>query len=309
MTVTSKLIRYSVSSEGGPPLPSFELRYPRFIHSEVMTHRVMSRNASSSRAIPVKRMIEEILRDPAMPEKWVLNEPGMQGYTEASPAQVESLKAHWLAAMHWAISSAQNMADAGAHKQHINRVLEPWMHIKVVVTATEWANFFELRDHPAAEPTFQVLARQMVSLLDTNTPDRLDRGEWHLPYIDHEDRIAVESEVRAFFRTDHPGYEQSVRGTTRLRLLAISVARCARTSYDSFDGVRSTWDKDRDLFNKLITSKPEHASPTEHQARPDWKVWDVKSVHYGDWQHPQLHGNLAGWQQFRHAKNDSNFHP
>lgn len=297
MTVTAKIICDSIGSDA-PRLTTFELRYPRFIHAEFMTHRVFGRNASSSRAIPVEKMIEEIRRDPACPEKWVLNEPGMQGYTEASEAQAWSFREAWLAGLEGSIARALAMHAEGAHKQHVNRLLEPWMHIKVVVTGTQWSNFLALRDHPAAEPTFQVLAHAIKVQLADSTPEFLERGQWHLPYIDPETRTRVEADMLAFNFEDKT-YEglNSKREMTRERLRRISAARCARTSYNNFEGKKSTWEEDLALFEKL-TVAPLHASPLEHQASPDWyKPRELYRL--PEWTNKTEHGNLTGWRQWR----------
>ena len=67
-------------------ITTFELEYPRFIHAELMTHRLFSRNAASSRAISISKMIDNVSASPAHPLVWGLDQRGMQAKTtHASP--------------------------------------------------------------------------------------------------------------------------------------------------------------------------------------------------------------------------------
>lgn len=287
--ITGKVIADSIGQDA-PRVTTLELTYPRFIHAEFMTHRVFSRNASSSRAIPVDRMIRDIQAAPAYPEYWVMNEPGMQGYTIADAQTMDNLNALWEEGLEHAIGIARRMQELNAHKQHINRVLEPWMHIKVVVTSVYWDNFVGLRNHPAAEPTMQYLGRLVNDLLLNSAPQHIERGEWHLPYVDDETRQLVQDDVRT------SSYNNAyVRQEVRSRLKAISAARCARTSYNNFEGKKSTWEEDLALFEKL-TVQPLHASPLEHQLSPDW-VFTTNGRR--SWSNEKQHGNTPGWKQHR----------
>ena len=268
-------------------LTTMQLIYPRFIHSEFMTHRAFSRNASSSRAIPVKKMLEMICNEPAAPIHWGANQPGMQADLElldtydpsigTSPKQYA--KNLWLQAAKDAASMAERMMEIGVHKQIANRILEPYQHIQVVVTATDWDNFFELRAHPDAQPEIQALARLMKSAMDAHVPQRLNYGEWHLPYITEED-------YQEMINQGH-SYEEMV-GT----LAQVSAARCCRVSYLKHDGRTATVDEDLKLCARLAGARPIHASPFEHQATPD-------QIAGGHWDYKFLHGNFNGWIQYR----------
>ena len=268
MTISAKIIKDSISEKNNR-LTTMQLCYPRFIHSEFMTHRVFSRNASSSRAIPVAKMIEQVRTNPAMPIHWGANQPGMQANGEIE--NIEQAKELWLVAANTAANSAKEMMAIGLHKQVANRILEPFQRIHVIVTATEWNNFFELRIHPDAQPEIHELAQQMKAAMDASVPNLLKEGEWHLPYITDTDR----NDIRAM------GLSSSV-------LRKLSAARCARVSYLTHDGQEPDIDKDLALYARLITMKPAHASPIEHQAMPD------NSEKY-----THLHGNFTGWIQFR----------
>lgn len=283
MSFDVKLLKDSISAEH-KRLRTFQLRYPRFIHSELMTHRVFSRNASSSRAIPVKRMIEDILADPAMPIHWGANQPGMQAHKELPKHIAEWAKMEWLASMQVAVKQAQRLHDLGAHKQIVNRILEPYMHINVVLTATDLANWYALRRDADAQPEIKHLAELMWCVQECSVPTLLQPGEWHLPYVDTEnvrwnDPISVNNAIK------------------------VSVARCARVSYTLHDGSSSTIEKDIELHDKLVVATPLHASPAEHQATPDIMGQGHQGP-YGEWIPPRWrrkfeHGNLHGWIQYR----------
>lgn len=278
MTITAQIIADSVS-QAGKRITTLQLRYPRLIHSELMTHRVLSRNASSSRAIPVERLIQDILDDTAMPIHWGKNEPGMQARAEHDALVVfrnDSVPPEiaWIRARDVAIDAARRFAKAGYHKQIVNRLLEPFAHINVVVTATEWENFFELRDHPDAQPEFAELAAQMRMVMDLSSPRLIREGEWHLPYV--RESMADIKRMR-----DDVG----VGPPNEVVACQISAARCARVSYLTHDGRETTLEEDLGLYARLAAGRPRHASPLEHQATP---------AHDGE-----LSANLRGWQSFR----------
>lgn len=270
MTISVKVIEDSIS-EKNVRLTTLQLMYPRFIHSEFLTHRVFSRNASSSRAIPVAKMIEQARTNPAMPIHWGTNQSGMQAKSELLPEMLERAKTEWIRAAESAVEHAQTLMELGLHKQVANRVLEPFQHIHVIVTATEWVNFFELRTHTDAQPEFQELALQMKAAMINSIPTLLKDNEWHLPYVTDIDQ----SDVRAM-------------NLDSKALLKLSAARCARVSYLTHDGKAPDIDKDLALYDRLITMKPAHASPIEHQATPN----NSKEYAY-------LQGNFIGWVQFR----------
>lgn len=285
-------------------LATLLLRYPRWIHAELMTHRVFSRNAASSRAIPVSKMIEGILADPAVPLFWGKNQKGMQAGAEhnglisidySGDGDPREHVVHytnekaWRLAMEDTVEWARRFADAGYHKQIVNRLLEPFMHITVVVSATEWSNFFALRDHPDAEPHIRLLAQRMKAALYEAEIQFLQPGGWHLPFVPFGWGSAGKSW--------HPNYEVSVQDAIKL-----SVARCASTSYKTVDGFDMTPERAIELHDKLVSSAPLHASPAEHQGQADeWAAGNRGP--YGDikmgWERPQEHGNFTGFRQYR----------
>lgn len=297
MTISAKIIADSVSKEGYR-LTTVQLRYPRFIHAELMTHRVFSRNASSSRAVPVERLIEDIVADTAMPIHWGKNQPGMQAREECDePVQtgVDSSglpvfgtsREAWLVARDEAIVRARAYHRAGYHKQVVNRLLEPFSHINVLVTSTKWANFMALRDHTDAQPEIKELANAIKIARFDHEPLVLEFGQYHLPYVSHEDLIEI---LRWMDLRGIPTIDGRLLQEYAIQ---VSVARCARVSYLTHDGKKPEVKKDIELYEKLMVAAPLHASPAEHQATPDF------TDDTGAWQNPEKWGNFAGWCQFR----------
>jgi thymidylate synthase ThyX len=261
MTIEAKMIADSVSDEGAR-LTTFALRYPRFIHAEFMTHRMFSRNASSSRAIPVDKIISQIEHGPSMPVYWGKNQKGMQARAELNHDDAVRAQEIWLAARDKAVEHARQLVDLGVHKQLANRILEPWSHISVVVTATEWANFFMLRCHPDAQPEIRVLAEQMRDIYYSNIPREMGLEDWHLPFISEKERAEY----------------------TKNDIIKASVARCARVSYLTHDNELPKLENDVRLHDTLASSR--HMSPFEHQGFPMSNPWG-------------RNGNFVGWWQYR----------
>lgn len=285
-TISAKIIADSISPDG-IRITTFHLRYPRFIHAELMTHRVFSRNARSSRAVPVGKMIEEIQNDPVIPIHWGKNQAGMQAHEEQN-MDVELLDEEfgqgpflsredaWLWARDQAVIAAKSFHAAGYHKQIVNRLLEPFMHIDTLVTATEWSNWYALRDHKDAEPHIKKLAQVMKEARDASIPYLRTPGSWHLPYVEMDE-------------VDDYGLEVAQK---------LSVARSARISYAPFDGNASI-EKELERYELLVGSYPMHASPAEHQATPDRRRSAGISDWTQGWWKEELHGNFVGWIQYR----------
>lgn len=260
--ISARIICDSISLDG-QRLITMVLRYPRFIHAEFMTHRMLSRNVASSRAIPVKKYLKQVWSNPAMPVWWGANQPGMQAKRELAGWR------KWLAIKLWVLAGwtmcgfAKLFELIGLHKQVANRILEPWVWVETVCTATDYDNLFWLRDHPEAQPEFGVLAAKMVEALNNSTPVKLKFGEWHLPFVLPEELLA----------------------NSLIDCIKFSVARCARVSFLNHDGTNPNHEKDLKLWNQLISSG--HVSPFEHQATPN-----------ADGRH-LMSGNFRGWIQNR----------
>lgn len=298
MTIKAKIVADSISPIG-KRITTFQLYYPRFIHAEFMTHRQFSRNASSSRAIPIKTTIERVKNDPAFPVRWGANGKGMQDHGELSKAGQDNAKSIWLAARDDAVLWAEALLDSVEvpHKQIVNRILEPFSHIEVVVTSTEFSNWFGLRQHKDADPTIQHLANQMRDVYDNSIPKELENTDWHVPYVTEEDisearKIALSVEANDL---DIKTWSDERRKDFIYNILIkISVARCARVSYLTHNKKRPSFVEDIKLADRLIGSTPKHASPAEHQAKPDPLFTSPLTVY-----NRKSWGNLVGWHQFR----------
>lgn len=262
----AKVIADSISPIG-KRIITIEAQYHRFVHGELLTHRVFSRNAMSSRAIPVAKMVEQVRNDPAMPVYWGANQPGMQAGQEVQHAM--NAQDLWRQAGAAAADFAERLSAIGLHKQLSNRVLEPFQWMRTLITATEWDNFFELRMHPDAQPEFQHLATLMHKAIEGSTPaERFYTGpnSWHLPYVSDAERAIYREDV----------------------LLKLSTARCARVSYLTHDGENPDIAKDIELYQRLVGSTPIHASPCEHQAQPLMSGTERSR-------------NFVGWKQHRES--------
>lgn len=294
------------------PIYTIRFRYPRPIHGEIMTHRVFGRNARSSRAVPVRTMLNEVRTIPYVPWHWGKNQKGMQASEECNElvsmatetggcADVRREEA-WLQARDAAADAAEAFMNAGYHKQNPNRLLEPFSWIDTLITATDWDNFLWLRDHKDAEPHLQDLARLLKEAMDDYEVRELDMTEWHRPYITKMDIQNLI--IRPDEDTERAIDELGCDGNELLNM--VSAARCARISYKPFDG-NAAYRAEFDRYNHLVTSERVHASPLEHQAKPDAMVGQVsRGSAYGVpgtmekiWANPHLHGNLTGYIQAR----------
>jgi thymidylate synthase ThyX len=265
MPFSARVLLDSVSP-AGVRLTTMEVRYPRFIHSEFLTHRVFSRNSGSSRALPIRKMIDAVREEPAIPLWWGRNQPGMQAREEIGDAARTEAEAEWRRALDDALAHAERLASSeiNLHKQLVNRILEPFAWITVIVTATEWANFFTQRTHEDAQPEIKRIAELMLREYRRSEPRSLAIGEWHTPLIqaDEEESLPVEERLK------------------------VSVARSARVSYLSHAGTRDIA-KDVELYEKLVGGGANgHWSPFEHVATPlaSASAWS---------------GNFRGWEQYR----------
>lgn len=256
-----QILKHSIAPNGHP-LVTWVWRFPRILLPEVNTHRVLSRNTSSSRAIPSKKLRKQVIDDPFVPEYVGANQSGMSARQELAGWR------RWLALQLWskgryaAVFLSWAFEKVGLHKQLANRVLEPWLWCEQIVSATELDNLFKLRDHPDAQPEFQTLARLLREALEESQPTYLHEGQWHIPFIDEETEYDLPLDVK----------------------LTLATARCARVSYLNFNGKRDPADDVR-LHDQLAASG--HWSPFEHSAQALGR-YDVG-----------FRGNFRGWLQYR----------
>jgi thymidylate synthase ThyX len=263
----AKVIIDSISPDGHR-LTTMEVVIHRFVLSEFNTHRSFSRNSASSRAIPTRKQMARVETETAFPVSWPCERPGMQGGDELDGNLGDAASAVWRNAMQDAVRHATALAEIGVHKSVVNRLLEPFMWHTVIVSSTEWENFFGLRCNSLAQPEIRVAAESMRDVFEASEPSRLEPGEWHLPYIDGEDWSVFES-----------------RGDGIEIAKAVSAARCARVSYLTHDG-RRDHSKDIELYERLVSADPPHISPLEHVATPT--------------DSDPTTGNFVGWRQLRY---------
>lgn len=278
----------------GKRITSFELQFPRFIHAEMLTHRLFSRNAASSRAIPVPISSAAIIADPAQPVMWGAQQPGMQSDNELTGLRLFLAKFFWNRIARQAARNSSLLARIGLHKQYANRCSEYAQVYKIILTATDFANFFHLRNHHDAQPEIRQLAQAMYSARETSNPQPLNPGEWHLPYVNTsrtEDGTLI--------------YHQ---GSTQLSVkdaIKISASCCAQVSYRQLD---TSLNKAIRIYDRLVNASPVHASPFEHQASP-MQTPSITSLTKSVSAEPGIthvdtflncwSGNFCGWIQHR----------
>lgn len=303
--ISVKVICDSVS-EMGKRITTLECSYPRIIHSELKTHRMLSTNSASSRAIPFEKMIKQLN---GAPVRFGAASIGMQDTGEDYKDLVcnpETLNFNtpedsWQMVKHDLITWAQSFHDAGFHKQIYNRLLEPFQTMKTVITATEWNNFFHLRLDSAADPTIYELARCMKEALEKSNPKLLKAGHYHLPYVvTGEDYLEEPTQVYMI----KEGY--IIKVISLKDAIKVSCARCAAVSFRNTD---YKLDKCIEVYNRLVNTERVHGSALEHIATPMNIVkWDDGSYDSSMWQDGVSHidrngnlwsGNFAGWIQYR----------
>ena len=336
--ITAKVICDSVS-EQGIRLTTFEIEYPRFIHGELMTHRMLSKNSSSSRAIPIQKMLEQIESNMAIPIYWGKNKSGMQAVEEVNGYNLEDSKLEWKLAYKSAKHHTNLLSVFGLHKQVPNRLTEPFQMMKVVITGTDWDNFFNLRIHPDAQPEICMLAYKMYKAMQESRPRLLKKGDYHLPYCSHRNIVCQDSGDVVGIEYGYLEVPPNVRGLvfkpmTLEDAIKYSAACCASVSYRTENMTLEKADK---IFDMLIKAEVIHASPFEHLATPIKKhlcVFKDNDYVFADsevdldlsinltynnrtWENGVTHmnkqgqlcsGNLRGWVQYRHTlPNNTNY--
>ena len=301
--IEAQIVADSISPQG-IRIMTYLLTYPRFIHSELMTHRMFSRNSASSRAIPFKTMLKMVEEDPFIPIAWQKDHKGMQG-TEYLDNKLPSATAEWLRARNQAIRFAKELNNShDVTKQLCNRLLEPFMWHTVLVTATSYENFFELRcpkyeiyAGPEDTPEYFCSGRSWKEFMksnnglagDFNTENIVER----LQYSKSGAEIHIQALAEAmwdsmnestpkklqagewhipfgdrFILTMNENYDGFITADDMKleseKLIKVSTARCARLSYMTFDG-EIDYEKDIKPHDTLLESH--HASPFEHVCR------------------------------------------
>lgn len=287
MSISAKIIADSLN-QSSDRLTTFILRFPRIVLAELNTHRALSKNSASSRAIPFEKMLELVTNDPFIPIKFQKDHKGMQGTEYYEGAEHEQCVTDWLVARDSAVKSALDF-KLPVTKQLRNRLLEPFMWHTVILSGTDFGNFFALRAHNDAEIHICELAHKMLEEYNKSVPTQLKPGEWHIPFGDKLDEDKINSVVASRYNEDtinnsvnSYGYIDKLTEDTKIK---ISIARCARISYLNYEG-KDDYVADIKLCDRLFGSIPRHLSPTEHVAQA---LTDSTSI-----------GNFKGFKQYRY---------
>ena len=310
--ITAEILADSIS-ESGVRLTTFVIEYPRIILAELNTHRMLSKNSASSRAIPFKRMLEQLN---GRPVRFGANQSGMQDKGEDYDVQIRLEDENgsyfytqlevWEEAKDTATNFAKAFHEAGYHKQVYNRFLEPFQMMKTVISGTEWDNFFWLRDHDAADPSIAELARVMRIAREESVPKLLMPSEWHLPYL--RTMQLEDGAIYGDWVDDLTFIEYSLQDAIK-----VSCARCCAVSYRNKD---YNLEKCLEVYERLVGDDRKHASALEHCATPmkelfggsgtSWNVNDHSNTN--SWEEGISHatrdgelwsGNFRGWIQHR----------
>jgi len=305
--IQAKIIADSIAPSGGR-LTTLEIVFPRYILAELNTHRLFSKNSASSRAIPFDKMVKEVEKNPFIPYAWQKDHKGMQGteyFTSEDGDNIHKFTEAWIVARNSAIAIAQGLTNCKVTKQLANRLLEPFMYHKVLISATEWENFFNLRcpsyeigintfksrkeaiknnvdrndftlldwlncNTGKADIHMMFLAEAIYDAIQESTPKKLEAEDWHIPYGDNIDPEKIKE---LFAKTAGSGYDPNnptpdayYYDALDALYCKISIARCARLSYQTLgDNPEINYEKDLKLYDEL--SKSGHWSPFEHVAK------------------------------------------
>ena len=293
MSYAVNVLADSVSPDG-VRLVTMEVTFPRFILAEVNTHRMLSRNSASSRAIPTEKQIARVMENPFVPETFNKRVKGMGVGDAFSEEEQAEARETWLYARDEAVRAATKLNEQGLDKSRANRLLEPFMWHTAIISATEWDNFFGLRDHPAAQPEFQIVARMMREALADSPSQRLDYGMWHLPLLT-ETELAKLCSWRKADPNETPQHkiDEAIE-----HWKMVSASRCARVSFDKHtdtEPIKKTIERAKILMGNGHFSPFEHvARPMEHggtdnQYDPNYELGPARA----------FAGNFRGWVQMR----------
>lgn len=275
-------------------LTSFHAHYPRIVLAELNTHKIIQKNSSSSRAVPVKNELSLLKSNPFIPSFWGKNQSGMQAHELLPEDKQKECEIIWKQILKYVTGKVKKLNAIGLHKQIANRWLETAQYMNTILTATEWDNFLALRNHDMAEPHLHELAKCINIALETSKPQLLNPGEWHLPFI---------NAVR-----NSEGILEYFDDTKKLLLeeaKKISASCCAQVSYRKAD---TSLEKANNIFDKLINSDPGHFSPTEHLGTPidylllnkEDKTWhDTLGITHMDRKYNLWSAGFCGWIQYR----------
>lgn len=300
--INAKIVADSLN-EFGNRITTMVVTFPRFILAELNTHRMFSRNSASSRAIPFKKMIELVETNPFIPIAFQKDHSGMQGMEYLTGEDEQHAINAWKSAAKNATVWARALNHYNVTKQLCNRQLEPYMNHTVLITATEWENFFALRCPQYTTPVMGegFYARSWKDLLKNHSnPENLDKmnamtqlerlqhnkgqAEIHMMALAEAMWDAKNESVPVQLKAGewhipfgdtishwdtsmnleiNPGYVDSL-DTLKVK---IATAMCARVSYTVVgeEGKEPNYENDIKLHDRLLLSK--HLSPFEHCGR------------------------------------------
>ena len=290
----AKIVLDSVTPAGAR-LTTFQITLPRIVLAEFNTHKMVSKNSASSRAIPVKKRVAQVRAEPFVPSAFARNTRGMQ--PAAAPLEGDDHDRAlwiWLSAIESMIDHASHLADVEVHKQIANRLIEFCSYWTIVATATEWSNMFALRDHPHAQDEIRDPMHLAKELYEKSEPVFVPSGEWHLPYVTGYS-IGSPADGRPFDASAQPG-----PGWTQAELVQMSAGRCAAVSYLNQENQLDPHGDVARCAERLVPNG--HMSPLEHPAqsltRTQWQA--MARAMANEWIERRVPvGNLWGWRQFR----------
>lgn len=262
-TCKVELIQSSKCKLTGTVITTLVCEYPRAIHAQLLTHRVFSKNSSSTRAVPIKKAVEQVRANPAK-YIWTYNQSGMQGDVITNPDELAVHEANHKQAMEYAITCAETHSGNKIHKQNAGRYLEPFQNIRIVLTSTEWENWDWLRIDGAAQGEIKELAEAIYAARKSVEPMPIGEGEWHVPFVNRGRRYETQEMIYSV-PTDGLAGELTIDEAKN-----ISMSCCAQTSYRVLD---TSLEKAEDIIPKLFNGSKVHASPSEHQASPVGNSW------------------------------------
>ncbi len=282
--ITAKILADSVSAFSAKRrLVTLDLTFPMFVQPQLLRHRAFSFSVQSTRAVPLKEQIRRVREEPCAPLRWGAAQRGMVAENVIDDATIQQARDAWEDAMLDAAAWAERFVELKVHQEVAARLLMPFQWCRMILSATEWNNFFALRIDPHAQAEIRLLAEAIRDAMAASTPKVLLSGEWHLPLVDDEDREWCEGLLNKLEKEPGPHTDSVFRAARSDVMCLISAGRCARVSFLQHDGTRKPA-RDLELGKRLVQEG--HMSPTEHQAAP-----------LAD--HNERSGNFVGFKQHR----------
>ena len=307
----AEIIQYSKNEEG-KEIITYSLKYGLIVHAEMLRHRLLTNNVKSNRAVSMKQIRNEVLKDPYVPVKFGKQQKGMVASSEADFKNAGVCRWLWKSARYPAVFIHWTLEKLGLHKEITNRVLNPWQWVRETLTATEFDNFYHLRLHKDAQTDIQVIAKAMLEAKNEYPESDiviLKEGEYHVPYVKRS-RNTPDGKLVYL--------DNDMSILTPQEAIEASCARCARSSYDNHDGTKALYHKthngkgrsDKEIYQDLVNSNPVHGSCAEHQATPmkipynehwftDGSIGWKDGVTHVDKNGYYWSGNFKGFVQYR----------